>query len=82
MLKLKSIVESLQVHAYTNKTKVFVAIKGKTLASNIKNYVIDLKCENVDFYFNEDGNISRALTIRCGNKRMVLQLGSGINEIR
>ncbi len=82
MLKLKSIVESLQIHAYTTKTKVFVAIKGKTLMSNIKNYAIDLKCDNTDFYFNEEGNISRALTIRCGNKRMVLQLGSGINEIR
>lgn len=82
VLKIKSMIEYYQVNAYVNKEKVSLEFSGSRLSVNDQSLELPLNCQETTFYFNEEGNISRALTLKCGKYQLVLQLGSGVIEIR
>lgn len=83
-LKYRSLIELLQtaqIESIANHQKITIEIYGSELYINDDEYDLSpLVCDSQYFHFNQKGNISNALTIRCHGKKdyeIRMQLGTG-----
>lgn len=82
VLHIKSLLEKIQIESFVDEKEIQIEIKNDYLYANDKPYKLNTSCTKKTFHFNEQGNISQALTLQCGSYSIVMQLGSGSIEIR
>ena len=83
-IKFKTLKELLLQSQFDSMTKMKrneIEIIGSEISINSKKYDISpLVCDPVFFHYNEQGNISKAFTLRCYSSKLYearFQLGSG-----
>lgn len=75
---LKALLRQSQLDSIRLQQRHDIQINKNKVTINDKEYVISpLICDPIIFHYNEQGNISKAFTMRCGEYEAVFQLGSG-----
>lgn len=82
VLYIKTLIEKIQIESFVDEKKIEIEINNNILKANERSYILNLNCDYQNFHFNEYGNVSNGLTLKCGKYKIVIQLGSGSIEIR
>ena len=82
MKNLQTLCITAQEKAYVEHKKVYVKLNDKIYVDEVE-YLIpnDIVCDSVSFYYNANGNMSKALSLHCQNAssqmKLVFQVGAG-----
>ena len=82
MKNLQTLCITAQEKAYVDHKKVYVKLNDKIYVDEVE-YLIpnDIVCDSVSFYYNANGNMSKALSLHCQNAssqmKLVFQVGAG-----
>ena len=82
MKQVQTLCITAQQKAYVERRKVYVSIQDSILVDEVE-YGIpkDIACDSVSFYYNDKGNMSKAISFHCSNTntkmKLVFQVGAG-----
>lgn len=75
---LQALLRQSQLEGISKQKRHEIHINQNKVTINDKDYLFSpLVCDPLLFHYNEQGNISKAFTMRCNGYKAVFQLGSG-----